>query len=319
MLFTTALAGLAATISDDFSLDPANHGWKVFGSSNLFSWDAAGKRLAVTWDSSQPNSYFYLPLGPIVTRRDDFNFAFDLELSDVQAGINPAKASTFELGAGFLNLVDATRTNFYRGNGHLSPNLVEFDYFPDAGAITATVWPSIWSTNSLLNYNGSSDYTVMDLPVGTVMRVAMSYTSANKTLATSITTNGSPVAAVSAVQLSGSFTDFRVASFAIESYSDAGQDPQYGGSLLAHGWIGNVQITVPDPPVKDLVGLFVSNQYRASFSSRSNWSYRLERTTDLLSWVAITAVTNGTGGTISLADTNRPAAAGYYRVSAQLP
>ena len=198
----------------------------MFGSSSLFSWDAAGKRVAVTWDSSQTNSYFYLPLGTIVARRDDFSFSFDLELSDVQAGINPAKTSTFELAAGFLNLVDATRTNFYRGNGHASPNLVEFDYFPDAGAISATVWPSIWSTNSMLNYNGSSDYTVMELPLETVMRVAMSYTASNRTLVTTILTNGLPVASPNAVQLSTAFTDFRVGAFAIERIAQVEFFPQ---------------------------------------------------------------------------------------------
>jgi hypothetical protein len=319
MLVSIAATGMGATISDDFSSDPSLRGWRVFGSSNLFSWDSIHKRISVTWDSSQPNGYYYVPLGTILTRLDDFSMAFDLELNDAQAGIDPAKSSTFELAAGMLNLVDATRTNFYRGNGHASPNLVEFDYFPDADPISATVWPSIWSTNSTLNYSGSSDYTVMELPLGVVMRVTMNYTASNRTLTTSILTNGTPVAAVGAVQLSSTFTDFRVGCFAIESYSGAGQDPQFGGSLLAHGWIGNVLVTVPDPPVKNISGKFVSGQWQASFLSRNSWLYRLERTIDLKSWAAVTALTNGTGAAMTLVDTNRTMASGFYRVSAQLP
>ena len=69
-LLALAAAGLsllpaarAATISEDFSSDPLKNGWQIFGDTNLFRWDAANRVLDVTWDSSQPNSYFYHPLG----------------------------------------------------------------------------------------------------------------------------------------------------------------------------------------------------------------------------------------------------------------
>ena len=82
----------AATFSEDFSADPGTHGWKIHGNTNLFGWDAANQNLRVTWDSSQPNSYFYLLLGTILSRSDDFSLALDLQLEDIAAGKKPKVA-----------------------------------------------------------------------------------------------------------------------------------------------------------------------------------------------------------------------------------
>ena len=201
--FYAALLGLpvtAATLHESFSSDPQAGGWRIFGDTNLFSWNSTNQNLEVTWDSSQSNSYFQLPLGTILTRQDDFSFALDLRLDDIMAGANPDKPGTFELAFGFQNIVDAQKTNFLRGTGRNSPNLVEFDFFPAADAVQATVSPAFWSTNSTLSYNGAGDFTIMDLPLGMVMQVTMSYASSNQTITTTITTNGVPVATVHAVK-----------------------------------------------------------------------------------------------------------------------
>src|ERR1043166_1732063 len=95
-LFVLALAGSslapvqhspAATISEDFSHEPTTHNWSIFGDTNLFVWDASNQVLQVTWDSSQTNSYFYRPLGTILSKSDDFGFAFDLRLSDIRTNL----------------------------------------------------------------------------------------------------------------------------------------------------------------------------------------------------------------------------------------
>jgi len=132
--FSTAMACCqSVTVSDDFSSNPGNRGWKVFGDPSLIVWQQNNHNLSVTWNSSRSNTYFYLPLGTILDRQDDFSLALDLELTDVTAGVNLAKVSTFELAFGFLNLADGMKTNFFRGNGADSPNLAEVDYFPDTG------------------------------------------------------------------------------------------------------------------------------------------------------------------------------------------
>src|SRR5437773_236398 len=123
----SAILSHAAMITEDFAKDPVTHGWRIFGDTNLFVWNASNHSLNVTWDSSRPNSYFHLPLGTILNRYDDFSLALDLQLTDVATGVNSSKPSTFELALGFLNAAQATNANFLRGNSFDSPNLVEFD------------------------------------------------------------------------------------------------------------------------------------------------------------------------------------------------
>src|SRR5262249_32270918 len=121
----------------DFAQDPMQHGWRVFGDGGLFRWEPASQALAVTWDSSHSNSFIYLPLGTILTAADDFQLSFDLKLADIQAGSTPGKSNEFEIAVGLIQYASATNANAYRGTGVNSTygvhNLVEFDYFPDAG------------------------------------------------------------------------------------------------------------------------------------------------------------------------------------------
>jgi len=310
-----AATGRAATLTENFATNPLGRGWQIFGDTNLFLWNAADQNLSVTWDSSRPNSYFYLPLGTILNRQDDFGLELDLKLTDIAGGVDPNKPSTFELAFGWINLLDATRTNFFRGNPSGSPNLVELDFFPNTG-FGPTIWPSIWSTNSSPNYNGSWDYTLMDLPTGVVMRISLSYTASNQTLTTAITTNGVSIGPINAVTNSPTFTDFRVGAFAVASYSDAGQDPQYGGSLLAHGVLHSVTITVP-LPVENLAGRFMGDHWQVQFLSRTDWLYTLERTADFQSWTPASAAIGGNGTNLVLPDTNALSAGAFYRVRAE--
>jgi hypothetical protein len=306
----------AAVISEQFVVNPLASQWRVFGDSNLFVFNQAAQKLSVTWDSSRSNSYYYLPLPYMLNRDEDFSMALDLELSDFQGGVNTNKSSTFQLAFGFMNMLDAFKPTFFRGNSSLTPNLVEFDFFPDTG-FGPTVWPSIWSTNSSLNYNGSSDYTILELPIGVVMRVTMSYTASNQTLHTSIRTNGIAVGSIASISLSASFTDFRLNAFALESYSDAGQDPQFGGSLLAHGSVDNIVLTLPPSPIQDFVLIRTNQQWHVAFQSRSNWVYAVERATNLETWVTTSASLPGTGGKLFWQDTNAASIKAFYRVRAE--
>ncbi len=317
-LLATRTAAPAATVTESFATNPLTHGWHLFGNTNLFLWDSTNQNLRVTWDSLQTNSYFYLPLGTILDRQDNFSVAFDLEMSDIAAGV--ATNASFPLAIGLINLLDATRTNFFRGSpAHLQPNLVEFTFFPDTAGYGPTIWPDIWSTNGTLagNDNGDYGYTIMDLPIGVVMRITLSYSASNQTLNTTLVTNGVSIP-LNRLTIGTNFTDFRVAAFAIPSYSDAGQNPRYANSILAHGIVDNVLLTVPPPPVQNLTGKFAGNQWQASFTSLTNWLYTLERTGDLRSWTAVSTGTPGIGGTLILPD---PTAftRQWYRVNAQRP
>ena len=151
------------------------------------------------------------------------------------------------------------------------------------------------------------------------MRITMGYTATNSTLTTVITTNGVSVGAIHSVQLSPFFTDFHPGAFAITSYSDEGQDPQYGGSLLATGVVDNVQLSFPEPPLQNISGFFQTGTWQVEFVSRTNWLYTLERTTNYQSWQAVSPPTQGNGTNLVLLDTADPVHSASYRVRAERP
>src|SRR5688572_27357601 len=134
------------TITEDFASDPLGRRWQSFGDSEMLRWNADAQNLSVTWDSSRSNSYFRIPLGTIMTRRDDFDVSLDLLLNDFAAGVHPQKPGTFQLAFGFQNFRDASQATFLRAAANSAPNLVEFNFMPDTG-FGATVWPAVLSTN----------------------------------------------------------------------------------------------------------------------------------------------------------------------------
>jgi hypothetical protein len=314
-LFLSTPAVRAGTLTENFAADPLHNGWQTYGDANLFQWDATNQVLRVTWDSSQPDSYFYYPLGTILDRADDFSVAFDLRLDDIAAGDHP---NTFQIAIGLLNLGEADGTNFLRGTGYNSPDLVELDYFWDSG-FGATVWPTMIDTNSGFNYTGSGDYALWTLTNGNWHHFEMNYTASNQTLITAVTNLASHSGLLLSQGLAGSFPDFRVTAFSVSSYSEAGQDPTYAGSVLAHGAIDNVVATAPPPPVQNLTGSFTNGRWTTRFIGRTNWLYTLERTADFHSWTSVSPTVAGVAGAGVLSDTNPPAGNVFYRVRAQRP
>lgn len=288
---------------EDFASNPLVRGWTVFGDTNLFRWNATNQNLEVTWNSSHSNSYFQLPLSTFLTRYDDFSVALDLELKDMAIGVNSNKPGTFQIAFGFMNQANAHQTNFIRGTGSDSPNLVEFNFFPDSG-YGPTVWPAVFSTNSVMNYTGSSDFSLFDLPIGVSMRFVLSFTASNQTATVSITTNGVLVGPVTSAPLMAGFSQFVLDTFAIASYSDAGQSPFMPGSILAHGVVDNVVVSAQPPLVRNFTGGLASGNWEGTFQSRTNWNYILEASEDLLTWTNAAAPIPGNGQPMSLTDTN---------------
>lgn len=305
----------AATFQEDFSSDPLQNGWMVFGDTNLFQWDSINQNLEVTWDSSQTNSYFYHSLGTIAAKSDDFSLTYDLQLSDIAIGVNPNKTNTFELVVGFINSASATSTNLERGAGinaaHGARNTCEFDYFPDSG-YGATISPTLISSN---NQFATKFAFPLTLDPGALFHVMMAYTASNLTLQTTVTRNGALFGTIPNVVLSGSFSDFRLDQVAVCSYSDAGAD----GSLLAHGTVDNFVVTVPPPPVQSLTGSFTNGVWQAQFSGQSNWLYTLQRSVDFQSWINVSSIAPGDATNLLLQDASPPADKAFYRISAQRP
>src|SRR6185369_2641935 len=132
--------------------------------------------------------------------------------------------------------------------------------------------------------------------------------------------NGQPFGPVNDNNKLTATADFRADTFAVCSFSDVGQSPpEFAGSLLAHGVVDNFVITLPPPPVGDLVGYFSNAVWNVQFTSRSNWYYTLEGAPDLRSWTNVSATTPGTNGTLILVDTNSSTGTLFYRVRANRP
>ncbi len=311
----------ANTVAENFSASPSSNGWQIFGTNNLFVWESTNQNLRVTWDSSKPNNYFHRPLGTILSPDDNFSLSFDLTFEDYASGVNPAKPGTFEAAIGFLNFDQATKTNFFRGAGTTSfgpLNIVEFDFFPAFDTFNPTIAQTIVGTNHsnanwLYNHENQQEMTP-----GETFHVSMNYVAATRTLTTSVTTNGEPYGDPQVMTLMAN-QDFRVTTFSISSYSDAGQHPLYAGSILAHGTVDNIAIVTPPPPVAELSGEFSGPLWQVQFTSRTNWLYTLERSGNSTPWTNASPATPGNGATLTLTDANPPASAAFYRVKANRP
>jgi hypothetical protein len=330
-LFILSIASVHATIiTENFASNPSLDGWQVFGDTNLFQWDSTHQNLAVTWDSTQTNSYFYHPLGTTVTRNDDFSVQFDLNLSDIASGVEPGKTGPLQIGFEFLNFSGATNASFQRGNFGQVPNVAGFDYYTD-GYYTfgGTVYPSAAATvPSFISGVNSYDYapqniSVYDnaLPTNQVVHVSLAYTAGNQTAVVTTTVNGVPTASLPGLALNGpngfgaTNDNFLVDTFCICSFSSVGDDFD---SVLAHGTVAGLVINVP-PPAQNLAGTFTNGIWQVQFSNHLGWLYTLVRTTNFVSWTDVSTPVSGNGGSLTLSDTNAPSAGAYYRIRADRP
>lgn len=314
-----SLAG-AATMSETFATDPRARGWRTWGDTNLWHWQAASQQLAVTWDSSKSNSFLHVPLGTVLSTGDVFSIAFDLRMNDLAIGTSSNKPYTFQLALGLVNSAELPLTNRFRGAGQSATygvrNTVEFDYFPDSG-FGATFAPTVISSNNRVAF---SDNHPLVLTTGDVFRITMSYS--NLMLRTTVTRNGLPYGLPPTNSIKNlalaTYPDFRVDTLAIINWSDAVQvgPPANWGSILAHGVVDNLVLTLPEAPVGQFVGGPTNGVWRGMFVSRTQWLYALERTTNCVTWQTVSPTNAGTGGPLMLQDSAPPAGLSTYRVRA---
>ena len=333
LLAASVVSVSATTFVENFTNNPAADGWRVFGDTNLFVWNAASNNLAVTWDSTRTNSYFHHPLGTIVTRGDDFSVAFDLNLSDIASGVEPGKTGPLEISFGFLNFAGATSTSFMRGGWGSAPNVAEFAYYTDGfyDFGDGFIWPApAAGVPSFISGVDSFDYAPQHiapydcaLPLNQTVHVTFTYTASSQTAVVTVTTNGVPVGSFPSLDLSSvegfasTNDNFSLDTFSISSYSSFGDD---NDSVLAHGTVANLVVTVPTPPVQNFSGSFEKDgSWKCQFLGQTNWIYALERSTDLANWSAVISGSAGTGQTTTFYDRNPPAACAYYRIRAERP
>jgi hypothetical protein len=297
-------AAHATLVREKFTTNPALDGWQVFGATNLFQWNSTNQNLAVTWDSSQTNSYFYHPLGRTFTQADGFCVQFDLNLANVDA------VNYFQLAVGLCNFAEATSTNFSRANG-FSPDICEFDYFPDG---PQSYGPSINATlvDAADNFYFAYDIT-QPMLINTDYRVVLIHRPGDSAISATVYTNGQVFTRLPEVYAGGATNGFHLDTLAICNYTTL--DDAYGDSLLAHGTIDNLSFASPLPV--DKVKAVAAGSVQ--FSSDTNWLYTLEQSTNFQTWTPAAPASFGSGTNLVLQATNPPAAKSFYRVRADLP
>ena len=322
----------ATTITENFSTDPLQSGWKIHGNTNSFVWNANSNNLAVTWDSRRTNSYFYRPLGTILTRDDDYSISFDLNLSDIAAGIEPFKTGPLQIALGFVKFSVVSDTSFGRGIYGSAPNIAEFNYYADGFydfgefgifSSSSATFPSFISGVDSFDYcpaNISAFNNV--LPTNQTVQISLVFTASNQTAVLNITADGTPVGSLPALVLDAAHgfktnDNFYADTFSISSYSSFGD---YYDSVLAHGTVSNLVVTVPPPPVQNLAIDFSDGQWRANFICQNKWLYALESSTNLINWTQIDSQ-NSTNANVpmTLTDTNAPGSKAFYRIRADRP
>jgi hypothetical protein len=297
----------AATIQEIFSADPLQNGWQIFGDTNLFQWDSTDQNLDVTWDSSQTNSYFYKSLGTILAKSDDFSLSFDLQLNDI------SWSGSSELSIGLFHLQDATNSAFSRPAAN-TPNLFEFDYFPDNGVGQPAIVATLTDTNVNSSYK-KDFYFVYDnqpLNTGIIYHILLTHAAGQPTISGEVFASGQLYSSLPNV-FAGPITNFLIDTVSISSYENS------GSSLLAHGTVDNFVITLPPPPIQNFSGALTNSIWQAQFISQSNWLYTLQRSADLQSWSNISTATPGNATNLFLPDDNPPSDKSFYRVLAGRP
>lgn len=304
-LFALAIASVNAnTLVERFTTDPALDGWQIFGDTNLFQWDATHQKLAVTWDSSQTNSYFYHPLGRTLTINDSFCVQFDLQLND-------AIASGYgnELAIGLLHYSDATSPDFNRANGPL-PNLFEFDYFSvdgygDPASMDVTL------KDAQPGFAGFYfAYDNLPLNPGVTYRVVLIHHLGEPGISGTIYTNGQILTTLPKAY-PGDVSSFQLDTLSVNSYAGDG----YGDSVLAHGTVTKLAVASPLPV--DQIKTPATGEI--CFASDTNWLYTLEQSADFKTWTPAAPTVFGNGTNLVLQATSLPADKSFYRVRADLP
>lgn len=307
------------TFEERFDADPAGTGWEVIGDRGLFRWDAAEGALAVTWDSSRSNSFHLRRLAAPVTVADDFAFGFRLRLTEHAVGVLPGRPGTFQIALGLVSTADAMDPGFLRGGFPGARNLVEWVWFggqPD-GAIAASLSPVMVPSDGRLPW-GYSD-TAAELETGLTHGFELAYTATNRSLRLRWTVDGVEQPEPAAVVVPRGFTGFRVDALSIHSYSDAGQDPRYAGSVRAQGWVDDVWWRGPGAPVDRVRLVTVEGGWKLVTRTRPGWRYRVQTSGDLKTWVDATPEVPGVDGDVEWAGFGPGEGHGFHRVEARLP
>jgi hypothetical protein len=144
----------------------------------------------------------------------------------------------------------------------------------------------------------------------------MEFTPEDRTLRTFMIPQriGGPIAdplPLNSLVVSDSLADFHLDALAIASYSDAGQDPQFAGSVTAHGLVYDLGLMVFERPKIEMTRAGGSSLL--SFESSTGHDYFIESSSDALKWNPFAGPFVGTGNPITVPVT-ASSANGLFRI-----
>lgn len=307
---------------ETFAQDPATNGWRTTGEKTLFQWDTAQQRLNVVWDSTKPNSYFYLPLGQRLTIDQAFSLAFDITLNSIAIGSTPDKPFTFPIVIGLIDINQATREDYFRGSGihavHGPRGTVEWNYLPDSG-FGATVSSGLISQDNQWAFQNTFP---LELNPGVAYQVQLNYDPSTQTLHSTMTSDGVPFGPLNEAHLdeifgnslAGGFTQLGVDTLAIASYSDEGQSPpEFAGSIQARGSVDNLRFSYESNLSIDQIRL-TNGQMNLSFQATEGWDYWLEQSHDFKTWLTLAHQYQTVSGKVAFAIEQTGTSHGFFRV-----
>lgn len=261
---------------ETFDSDPLTKGWSIHGDKSLFEWDEGSESLRVKWDTEKQSSFFYKPLGRVLTESNSFAFTFQITLDSVKAGYLEDKPYTFQVSLGLLNISSAIDEKFNRGTGSDSPNLVEWDYFPDTG-FGATVSPVVASDKSEF----SAGFTFpAELILGKVYSIKLIHDSEERILKTEMIEDGKSWEKIQTVKISSDFSGFSVDAFSISNFSAKDSE----SSLLAIGSVDEIALATSDTLPK-LFGVKINrSQWEAKSFLIDPEIWKVESSSDVINW-----------------------------------
>ena len=201
--------------------------WVFRGDSELFSdikpaSDPAGiaDYPVMRWDSEKQTSSLFFPFGRQLSHEVDFSASVVFQLRSLDIEFDPGSFYGFQLSLGFFNSERVFLESYRRITGSDSPDLVEWDFFPDTG-FGATISPTI--VDSASQFFPTFNFPI-DLPVDEDIEVTLEYVSEFRELRSTLRAGEGELRAMETVKLPGpdddSFAGFMVDSFGFTSFRD---------------------------------------------------------------------------------------------------
>lgn len=207
--------------------------WILHGHPDTFSNAANSNPPVFNWNTEFPTSAVFIPLPHYLNQDSSIHLSTHFTLNSLNIDFVPNSFYGFEIALGLFNSTEVFTESFKRGTGTDSPNLIEWDYFPDTG-FGATVSPTITDSDS--KFFSTFNFPI-DLPIDADIEVELIYDPSQTKLESVLKIDGELKAIKPVVLPEGDgFNDFLVNSAGFISYQDFNDDGKLSASASIHAF-----------------------------------------------------------------------------------